>query len=983
MFEGAVGGVRTDQPKPQRITKRHQQQGQLQDRIQNKEINNLRQDNFMQGPQNTTTYMNLPNPVQNKICGRCGLIGHIKRMCKEEVYCRYCKAYTHATTACRTYPVTSSRKNTPEKRTVEDIEREVSRRVQEEIRRIVSDLSTNRKIAGTQQTLQVNQGSEQRDVTNQARRQHIQNLIGDFQRPPEVFERITGNSNRMKEADDPILNQHWDKPLHMQPPMIPTVAPTSQIQYTVTNATNREVEAPAEGQQPNLSKERSWDRAEKASTLTTNLQVEPRQIESQGGQSLGMQENVSTPTGHRLSEQFNGKQCPGCSKSAKETLGQVNQPTQKGREKPITNEVQGGSETTGGGKKGPPECKVIRVLPDEDLDFMDLVRDSVSAQAKNAPKPMFVNNYFVGDNNWRTTAGERPHQVRLSDESKNRSSIAVQTAVSLLGEENKPARLVQTGILRMKAMSNNKGVYDTQSPLVVEPTKNGNSTGWSTNSFNLPEVHQNTSIRQQCKGLPDLTVPPPPIQDNTLPQGQSHANTENAILRVIERMTDTMEQQMKLSATRSEYNMQQNTKVMDQFIKAQDRRDLDPALMDIPTFTGEEPERCLEWITRIRNVCRQSGRSFQQELTNKSGLVVQNFLSTLDREISENDLVEKLLQMFSDIPTTTQAIIKLKAMRQSDNETILAYNQRYKTLVERVEGQPIECITSPVAMEMYLGTIIPPLRKSIKNSLFWNSKHAPKTVGEAMVKAQQLYVKHLYSTGEEQDEDQKKPVEDVIINEISRKFESRYRDRKNDFRDSSNNRRTSYDSGHRRWQSQDGHNLDGSPTKHYVSPTSSTTDGQVTRARFDTTTSRREDVTEPVSHQWRDVSPQDQSNLGVDDSTRQQNRRDNQTSVLRGGCTQILVNPVQLTDAEFTNWMEKLVEARKNCQERKPRPYRNYRKPYNNDQSDFKKPQLKNKLQSAQELDVQSIMTSFNCEYDDVVEAVDLYNMDVEESQSA
>ena len=96
-----------------------------------------------------------------------------------------------------------------------------------------------------------------------------------------------------------------------------------------------------------------------------------------------------------------------------------------------------------------------------------------------------------------------------------------------------------------------------------------------------------------------------------------------------------------------------------------------------------------------------------------------------------------------------------------------------------------------------------------------------------------------------------------------------------------------------------------------------------------------------------------------------------------------MVNPVQLTDTEFTNWMEKLVEARKNRQERKPRPYRNFRKPYNSDQSEYKKPQLKNKLQPAQELDVQSIMTTFNCEYDDVVEAVDLYNMDVEESQSA
>ena len=46
---------------------------------------------------------------------------------------------------------------------------------------------------------------------------------------------------------------------------------------------------------------------------------------------------------------------------------------------------------------------------------------------------------------------------------------------------------------------------------------------------------------------------------------------------------------MRLNSMKSEYNMTQNTKMMDQFIKAQDRRDLDPALMDIPTFSGDEP----------------------------------------------------------------------------------------------------------------------------------------------------------------------------------------------------------------------------------------------------------------------------------------------------------------------------------------------------------------------------------------------------------
>ena len=131
-----------------------------------------------------------------------------------------------------------------------------------------------------------------------------------------------------------------------------------------------------------------------------------------------MQGNVSTPTGHQRSEQTNGKQCPGCSKLTKGTLSQQSQPTatrkgspHTGCEGSVTSEVQSGCErTTGAGKRGPPECKVIRVLPDEELDFMDLVRDSVSAQAKNGPKPMFVNNYFVGDNNWRATAREPPDE---------------------------------------------------------------------------------------------------------------------------------------------------------------------------------------------------------------------------------------------------------------------------------------------------------------------------------------------------------------------------------------------------------------------------------------------------------------------------------------------------------------------------------------------------------------------------------------------
>ena len=40
-------------------------------------------------------------------------------------------------------------------------------------------------------------------------------------------------------------------------------------------------------------------------------------------------------------------------------------------------------------------------------------------------------------------------------------------------------------------------------------------------------------------------------------------------------------------------------------------------------------------------------------------------------------------------------------------------------------------------------------------------------------------------------------------------------------------------------------------------------------------------------------------------------------------------------------------------------------------------------MKPAQELDIQQIMDFYNCQYDDVIEAVDMYNLDVEECQSA
>ena len=169
-----------------------------------------------------------------------------------------------------------------------------------------------------------------------------------------------------------------------------------------------------------------------------------------------------------------------------------------------------------------------------------------------------------------------------------------------------------------------------------------------------------------------------------------------------------MQQQLLLNSKTTKQGIVQTASLFQEMIKAQEKRDLDPALLAIPTFLGEAKDRpqCLDWVSRVKNVCDQSGRSFCQELINKSGILVQNFIRSLNEKITNNELTKKILQFFSDVPMTSHALNKLRLIRQGAEEPIVNYNQRYQNLVKRVEGCQLNSIRSTVAMELYLGSII-------------------------------------------------------------------------------------------------------------------------------------------------------------------------------------------------------------------------------------------------------------------------------------
>ena len=89
-----------------------------------------------------------------------------------------------------------------------------------------------------------------------------------------------------------------------------------------------------------------------------------------------------------------------------------------------------------------------------------------------------------------------------------------------------------------------------------------------------------------------------------------------------------MQQQLIFNSKTAEQGIIQTASLFQEMIKSQEKRDLDPALLTILTFLGEAADRskCLDWITRVMNICDQSGHSFRQELINKSGILVQNFI---------------------------------------------------------------------------------------------------------------------------------------------------------------------------------------------------------------------------------------------------------------------------------------------------------------------------------------------------------------------
>ena len=249
----------------------------------------------------------------------------------------------------------------------------------------------------------------------------------------------------------------------------------------------------------------------------------------------------------------------------------------------------------------------------------------------------------------------------------------------------------------------------------------------------------------------DTTVPPALMTKKEKEESQTHMvdNTkmpqkDGKLLKVVQMVAQLLQQQIVLGMHTADMSQQHTDALIGELIKLHNRRDMYHILNNIPPFNGLEPEKFVDWVTRIRNVCEQSNRDFREELMNKSELMVQNFIKGLGTDILDDKIMNRILGFLSDISTPYHAMDKIKSIKQN-NEPMPQFNQKYTTYIEHLERKAVNDITSHTQMKLCMSGINPHIGKALRTNIHYGSRCAATSVGDAMKKAEKCYLKDLYT----------------------------------------------------------------------------------------------------------------------------------------------------------------------------------------------------------------------------------------------
>ena len=99
----------------------------------------------------------------------------------------------------------------------------------------------------------------------------------------------------------------------------------------------------------------------------------------------------------------------------------------------------------------------------------------------------------------------------------------------------------------------------------------------------------------------------------------------------------------------------------------------------IANYEGTNRERCLTWLEHNRTAAKDVGIPLREALLDTAHGTVYEVISATDSNMSDRELTQHVLETFSDIQTSEDAIRKLKLVRRGV-EPLVTYNNKYTAI---------------------------------------------------------------------------------------------------------------------------------------------------------------------------------------------------------------------------------------------------------------------------------------------------------------
>ena len=181
-------------------------------------------------------------------------------------------------------------------------------------------------------------------------------------------------------------------------------------------------------------------------------------------------------------------------------------------------------------------------------------------------------------------------------------------------------------------------------------------------------------IESNCKDKRRASsTPNPPSNSPRLPptpRSNRHASNTNANLSMLEHnQTILTELLVKNQQKENETGL------------IKDRKD---RLRRIKCFDGNNKSDCITWVDQTESVAKELSIPLRRAMMETAEGSVYNVLSSLGR-VSDKDLVDHMIEAFSDIPTQEDAIDKLRTLRRKD-EALIAFNATYTAIHRRANS---------------------------------------------------------------------------------------------------------------------------------------------------------------------------------------------------------------------------------------------------------------------------------------------------------